>query len=199
MGPKKICGRRHATQGLTRPMTPSHHQTFAAAHRTAIAPAAHSPGSLAPPSTIRRCCGSTVLSDGALRLGLKASAAKHHANHVPPALPRRLRLLPSAAAVSTFTKSLQTMRPAPAMHSSPAVPAPAVPTSSISSQSLRRGALSTPGGRRYPEGFILRRPCPALDGSSLSHRYLEVTPRTLQRHMHRVDFRIISGATIKWS
>lgn len=120
---------------------------------TAIVPAADSAICMAP-STIRRCCGLMVLSDSALRLGLRASPAKHHTNQVLPPLPRRLRLLPSAAAVSPFTKSLQTMRPAPAMHSSPAVPASAVPTSS---QHHRIAASSTSldaGGGWYAEGFI---------------------------------------------
>ena len=49
--------------------------------------------------------------------------------------------------------------------------------------SLRRRPLSTLAAVGIPKVSYFNRARPALDGSPLSHRYLEVTPPTLQRHI----------------
>ena len=85
----------------------------------------------------------------------EGDAAKHHTNQVLPPLPRRLRLLPSAAAVSAFTKKF--FIPCDPLRGGthrPRFPASAVPTSS---QHYRIAASSTSldvGGGWYPKGFI---------------------------------------------
>ena len=180
---KKIWGRRRATQASTRPMTPitssnlrssSPHRNRAGCALTALPCAA-----VYYPTVLRF----DVAIGQRPSARFEGDAAKHHTNQVLPPLPRRLRLLPSAAAVSAFTKSFHTMRPAPGRHSSPAVSgfcrAHLIATLShrcVIDLSRRRRRLVS---QRF---HYFDRPCSALDGSLPSHGYLGGYALPLARH-----------------